>query len=97
MSTQNVTQHTPGPWHIARHASTLIEAESGRHVATSGGYSTNADNGEHHDENDANARLIAAAPDLLAMLEEIESKESHLFGHYTHAQVRAVIGKARGQ
>lgn len=32
------------------------------------GYSTNTDNGEHIEENQANARLIAAAPEMYELL-----------------------------
>ena len=57
------TQHTPGPWETSRDAVpaghvqiTVYEFVSGDRVATVF-------------QNEANARLIAAAPDLLAALE----------------------------
>lgn len=61
------TQHTPGPWKISKHCSTLVESGD-RSIASAGGYqSVGAD---AHEVNEANAKLIAAAPDLLAILRE---------------------------
>lgn len=61
-------QHTPGPWAMSRdavppgHVQVTIYAEaSGARVATAF-------------ETEWNARLIAAAPDLLATLRELVSK-----------------------
>lgn len=55
------TQHTPGPWHQmndAQHECRVIQDNNGQRIAeTDFGFN---DNGL------ANARLIAAAPDLLA-------------------------------
>lgn len=71
-----MTQHTEGPWqvrltqsgHIARQRiddSRYIDGPDGLAVAFAADY-----NSEERDaEIDANARLIAAAPDLLAALE----------------------------
>jgi hypothetical protein len=63
------TKHTPGPWHFSddlgqQHGCRLIHAKDGRLVADAGRihYRTDA-------EMDANARLIATAPDLLEALE----------------------------
>lgn len=56
-------KHTPGPWHIKYRVNIFGAHE--RLVASSGGYVTNADDGEHILENEANARLIAEAPALL--------------------------------
>lgn len=55
---------TKGSWKLMRHVSTAIESELGRFVATSGSYS---DGTEESDlENKANAKAIAATPDLIA-------------------------------
>lgn len=56
-------KHTKGPWYIQYGFN--VFGEGNRLVASAGGYSTNADSGEHVLENEANARLIAAAPALL--------------------------------
>jgi hypothetical protein len=51
-----MTKHTPGPWVIDAYGDVTANGEDVAHVV--GHY------GE--EENSANARLIAAAPDLLA-------------------------------
>lgn len=57
---------TPGPWRINARCSTLIEADGDRSVCSTGGYFNSAEADGGHAENEANARLIAAAPDLYA-------------------------------
>lgn len=65
------TQHTPGPWHISGGP---ISVHKYRHYDIIGGISLVATtailSGSQHtaEESSANARLIAAAPDLLAAL-----------------------------
>jgi len=59
------TQHTPGPWYIDR---ILNNANLGyRAIIDGDGYTVCSPS----PMGQANARLIAAAPDLLAVLEEI--------------------------
>jgi hypothetical protein len=93
--------HTPGPWHI----------ESMAHVRTTGtkvlydegtvgaffGYGV---------ESAANARLIAAAPDLLAALEFITRSAKmegphgiclYAIGDRAMANARAALARAKGQ
>ena len=58
--------HTAGPWRISEHSETSVCASNDRGIATAGGYQTNMiDPDVLWEENVANARLIAAAPDLL--------------------------------
>lgn len=66
-----MSKHTPGPWGISRICSTVVHAgEKERGIATTGGHQDNSvDAEELLAENEANARLIAAAPDLLDELE----------------------------
>jgi hypothetical protein len=60
------TKHTPGPWHIGRRAGNpAIYAQDGAEVAQM----LTVTNDDWRD----NARLIAAAPDLLAALERAEA------------------------
>jgi hypothetical protein len=54
---------TPGPWNVV--CDVNVFSKAGRLVASTGGYSTNTDDGQHVQENTANANLIAATPDLL--------------------------------
>lgn len=67
-NTKTVT-HTPGPWHVNHNISVHIDSEDGRFVAA---VSADEDGNKPEDgyipyaEGEANAALIAAAPDLLA-------------------------------
>lgn len=81
-------KHTPGPWGIYRPPavkSNLIHVVSGKKgemaYATDIGYVTDL----HHtaSEQDANARLIAAAPDLLHLAEHVlaMADDAYLTGH----------------
>lgn len=60
------TKHTPGPW-IVRHQYNVFAGK--RSIAGCGGYTSNDPNEDTHEANMANACLIAAAPDLLAVAE----------------------------
>ena len=69
-----ITQPTPGPWHIGSgNGEGSIFAENGRMRLETGGTTLypicHNVSTWNIDEDDANARLIAAAPDLLAALE----------------------------
>ena len=62
-------KHTPGPWKVCQgqtHEWTSVFAENGTFVTN-----TNHSRARSDGEASANARLIAAAPDLLAALELI--------------------------
>ncbi len=90
------TQHTPGPWEIRRDTDVTgypvfsiagMSGEQKRDVVTL----------------DANARLIAAAPDLLAALEDLRAealawlrKDPEAVSRLTQDVVDAAIAKARG-
>lgn len=65
MSRQNA--HTPGPWVPNKHSEATVMGgpDGGRAVASCGGYSDNRLEDSGSSENLANARLVAAAPDLL--------------------------------
>ena len=98
--------HTPGPWKVAENlfgstasyeVYTNIETKSGK-----GGY-TRICQITPRDQK-ANARLIAAAPELLAVLERVQSMFSYQFeGGLTGCMadlsidVRAAIAKATGE
>lgn len=57
------TQHTPGPWRAHDIEAFVVLAPDGRTVAYAQGQPRSSG------ANEANARLIAAAPDLLAALQ----------------------------
>lgn len=67
------TQHTAGPWHIARQTPTerrILVTKDGERVLAccSTGYESPRKGPIPKEERMANARLIAAAPELLAAL-----------------------------
>lgn len=90
-------QHTPGPWHVGGSDKSTIYNKYGQRIANSfeGVLVTQAS-----DETcQANARLIAAAPDLLELLQElvdgmtdVEDSDSRVL-----FRARAAIAKATGQ
>ena len=79
------TKHTPGPWHV-----------TGYHVeARAGAIATVCDAGDDDTEGDANARLIAAAPELLAALQGLVATLEGMAVHPSHyAAARAAIATA---
>jgi len=62
------TKFTPGPWRISRFAETSVETLEDRGICNTGGYQQNFDTDRVFAENLANARLVAAAPDLFEAL-----------------------------
>ena len=90
------TKHTPGPWHIGVrtfHAGRDVYVPKGEPVAVADDAITATPEAE------ANARLIAAAPDMLAALRELVVNN---MGHPKGITVpqldkaRAAIAKATG-
>lgn len=84
------TQHTPAPWTVSGKQVKSIDHGKRYTVAT-------ANNPKFTDEaNASNARLIAAAPDLLACLLDVLDADGDLdamdFNRY-----RAAIAKATGE
>ena len=89
-------QHTPGPW-IVRNIATRYHYIGPAN--DSGAPSFAAVFGEFHaseDQTAANARLISAAPDLLAALRECLACEFAVTDKAAIAQARAAIAKATG-
>lgn len=92
------TKHTPGPWHTGGYSSRIIYAGDGFAVADATVF-----HGRHEGEHEANARLIAAAPELLDVLQEVTRclawhEEQHGVGMDRKAveSARAAIAKATG-
>lgn len=97
-----MSNHTPGPWGIWRRAEGAVF--QGLEITGPGGTPVIADirqNGHNAEHGEANARLIASAPDLLAALEEMR----HWLGKVTDwsgagdpplEKLRDAIAKARG-
>jgi hypothetical protein len=104
---QNETKHTPGPWKI-NGTGILNHPVTGAAVSLIR-IETTLGNIEIHDETnepDYNARLIAAAPELLEALEECTTERGAMAyrNHelalkrieYINGIVRASIAKAKG-
>lgn len=83
----NTTKHTPGPWNYA-HGSTDLLTHDGDDVA----YVDTAIPERSKAEQQANARLIAAAPCLLAFAQKVSDGGHDMADLMTEA--RSVIAKA---
>lgn len=93
------TKHTPGPW-----AADKLLDRSAFNIFMPGYCSAGAS--VHHCSNsstcmgglevEANARLIAAAPDLLERLEELLEYSDHLRGSAVYNRAHAAIARATG-
>ena len=94
---------TPSPWVVVGSRTKYVEARIGdgliQEVAACG--PTEADNG-YGQQQEANARLIAAAPDLLEALQHVAltiSADDYLLDYFQtgYAKARAAIAKATGE
>lgn len=102
-----MSSHTPGPWNAVKSQPRIYWIDAHEQPCAYGHIATVFEGGKDPDENAANARLIAAAPDLLAALEDMLSgwryiRETHgdLYGvGWDRAEnaARAAIAKARGK
>ena len=103
MSKQNESEHTPGPWQIGPsqlgNISCVLKAGHGHICDRPYG------NGDGAKSWNANARLIAAAPDMLAACEQaLERLEQHhrrlgMYGDDFRAveNLTAAIARAKGE
>lgn len=82
-------QHTPGPWRTGGKDGRIIYAADGFAVADATVF-----HGRHEGEHSENARLIAAAPELLAALERIAELS---YDSEATRVAREAIAKARGE
>ena len=88
------TKHSPGPWAFQEHGSLILDARTGSSQCAVAHVQVNT----YKDEGMHNARLIAAAPDLLsALVEAVDLIEtiSPMEGD-TLRRARAAIAKAVG-
>jgi hypothetical protein len=105
MATTTKAQHTPGPWNYGKAANSkyYVFGGDGLPVIVPNASATN----RPKPEMEANAQLIAAAPELLSALKQfkklrgIPGKETtpewHLAFKNTWAEMEAAIAKAEGQ
>lgn len=96
MNTTDLTKHTPGPWHLMETEPGIV-AEMDVFVTTprwAGGIGLIA-----RVMNADDAVLIAAAPDLLAVLKAVADDGVAMRGFHEQfrAEIHAVIAKATGE
>lgn len=88
------TQHTPGPWVMfANSLGVGVTAKGSADVARCNGF---YEPNRKRDEEIANARLIAAAPDLLEALQYVMSAHGEQLTD-AFEQAQRAIAKATGQ
>jgi hypothetical protein len=85
-------QHTPGPWHAHHdHGWLVVESDNGDLYVK-------VEKGSAARKHMADARLIAAAPDLLAVLQELEESSCYWSEYDVPLgivdRIRAAISKA---
>ena len=105
------TKHTPGPWTVVPRDEDAepwdcVDIMAGKYNVAAAIYDCSFYDDEYCDDDlylpvvDANARLIAAAPDLLEALKEMLFKAEYgngLEAHYkANDRARAAIAKAEG-
>lgn len=97
--------HTKGPWFVEQDGKTSIyvsPVDRQEEIAVCNvlviDEDPDDDSGEwfNGDQTKANARLIAAAPDLLEALENLENDSGQIPEH-AWAMVKSAIAKARGE
>jgi len=91
------TQHTPGPWKINKKYSFSVETLSDGQGINIIAECSDPDGIRSAGEDSANAKLIAAAPDLLAALEAMIAKIDADKLPISCSLARAAIAKARGE
>ncbi len=94
-------KHTPGPWQVGNRHPCRIIANNGGAYDLIGTTCEIDDEGTEYEHQVANARLIAAAPELLAslkfMLAGAEAEPSMAIYKAHIEQARAAILKAEGR
>ena len=95
-------KHTPGPWYVGSGTYEGRNIYSVASVTDDEGFTYQPIVASAEDDGikcwDANARLIAAAPELLEALEELIAATQHLDPcQATAEKARAAIAKAKGE
>jgi hypothetical protein len=94
-NTSDTMKHTPGPWKVSPgHAPGSFTVRRDSDIAEQYPVPV-AEIWHNGDDIEANARLIAAAPTMLAMLKDI--KEFLRQSGYNTSMIREVIAEAEGQ
>lgn len=85
--------HTPGPWWVERRIGDALQVNA-RHRGEGSSYCVASINHWEGDADKANARLIAAAPELLAALKELAESCDAIPGCPVTTRARMAIHKA---
>ena len=93
-----MANHTPGPWYVKRNGvRSPVNSEDGRHIAMIN-YNPMTIPDEMHE---ANARLIAAAPEMLEVLIDLQESAQYWSEYDVPIgivdRLNAVISKAKGE
>lgn len=95
-----MSQHTPGPWLVDAEHAGLFEQDQARFWINASGTHVAYVDGPRNDERTANARLIAAAPDLLEALQACDEAMAYMSEYdiplHLPFRVKAAIAKAEG-
>lgn len=86
-------KHTPGPWHVS--GEDVGRAQHYLHIGAKSSPMVLASMNEIHTNTPANARLIAAAPELLEALQRAVHWHDQL-SSFDLDRMRAAIAKATG-
>jgi hypothetical protein len=87
-------KHTPGQWEIDKRAKTRVQVND-RTIADTGGYRTTSDNkAKAEEENKANAKLIAAAPEMLKIICEVDNLLRCQYSHNDIAEIKIKLESA---
>ena len=93
------TQHTPGPWEVCDLDWQFRFVEGSYELGLKAISTPNIKHYIATEIDAADARLIAAAPDLLAALEVVREYMDHAADQFSYediVQIRAAIAKAKG-
>lgn len=98
------TKYTPGPWSVVKHVHDADGAAYESFSIIEAGHEKNWESWTlaglcHTTQDEANARLIAAAPELLEVLENClgNINPERGFADELEEEIRAAIAKARGE
>lgn len=83
-----MTKHSPGPWSVHRMGGSVDDS-------TNQGIAIIYKEYRSKSEVDANALLVAAAPDMFEFLEELENQPGIL--HEDNVKIKRLIKQAKGE
>ncbi len=90
-----MSKHTPGPWFVDAEHAGLFEQDQARFWINASGTHVAYVDGPRNDERTANARLIAAAPELLEFAEEVRRTGDTRLASMAIAVIAKAIGEAK--